>query len=66
MDGLIKYWFCVRRTEEEKKEWIQVKLLKFVLCLSLLWIKPRTWGLLSKGLAASYNHQLLCFGDRFC
>lgn len=29
-DGLIKYWFCVRRTEEEKKEWIQVKLLEFV------------------------------------
>lgn len=35
MNGLIKYWFCVRRTEEEKKEWIQVKLLKFVLSLFL-------------------------------
>lgn len=35
MNGLIKYWFCVLRTEEEKKEWIQVKLLKFVLSLFL-------------------------------
>lgn len=32
---------------------------------SLLWIKARTWGLLGKGSAASYNRQPLCFGDRF-